>query len=219
MEQKIIIRMFLGFAAFTLLAITGVYILALDVTSILPSQTTKLSASEPKPIVISPKPTPKIPETTVTQKKAVAGAATTQPQPTSSTKIDAQKIYSLINAHRKEQNLSVLRTHSSLEQSSRKKIEDMIAQHYWQHENPQGVMDWQIFERSGYHYATAGENLSFGNNTPWEVFSAWVASPTHNEQLLNSEYEDMGLAYDCNTYKELGDVSCVVVLHLGKQKL
>lgn len=129
--------------------------------------------------------------------------------------IDKTSLYSLINAHRKENGLSELKVHTSLEQSSNKKLQEMINEKYWQHTNREGQQSWQLFVQSGYHYANAGENLSFGNNSAWTVFNAWKESAEHNTQMLTAEYEHMGLATDCTTYQEAGSISCVAVLHLA----
>lgn len=132
--------------------------------------------------------------------------------------IDLSMLYSLINAHRKENKLTALRVHASLEQSATRKLQEMIATKYWTHQNQQGVINWQVLKQSGYHYELAGENLSFGNNSEWSIFSAWVASPEHNKQLLTPEYEDMGASVDCLTYQEAGEAKCMAVIHLGKQQ-
>lgn len=150
--------------------------------------------------------TPSVPRTTEPNTQTGATAV-----------IDRTTLYSLINAHRKEHNFSELQVHAALEQSSSKKLQEMIAEKYWQHENRAGKTSWYLFEQSGYHYTDAGENLSFGNNSAWNVFNAWVNSPDHNAQMLTASYENMGAAADCGTYKEVGEINCVVVLHLGKQ--
>ena len=74
-------------------------------------------------------------------------------------------------------------------------------------------------EQLGYHFEKAGENLSFGYVTEWKVFDEWTKSPAHNTQLLDPEYEHMGLAVDCESYAQNTKNTCIVVLHLGRKKL
>lgn len=140
--------------------------------------------------------------------------------PTNSKKapIAAQSLYLLINAHRKDAGLSPLSPSPKLEQSAQLKINDMIEKNYWQHTDPTNVESWPLFKQAGYEYLVAGENLSFALNSAWDVFSSWVASPTHNAQLLNPEYEDLGVAIDCHTYQKLAEQPCIAVLHLGKER-
>lgn len=158
----------------------------------------------------------------------VAGAAkqTTAPTPKSKVlgtskviTISYDKLYSLINGYRRENRLSALKAHRALEQSAASKLSDMQQNHYWTHKDAQGRESWYLFEQIGYHFEKAGENLSFGYTTEWKVFEEWQASPEHNAQMLDPEYEHMGLAADCSSYAQGSKKTCIVVLHLGKQKL
>jgi uncharacterized protein YkwD len=129
------------------------------------------------------------------------------------------KLYSLINGYRREQKLSTLKAHTLLEHSATSKLLDMKERRYWTHLDPEGREPWYLFERNGYNYELAGENLSFGYTTEWRIFDEWTKSPEHNTQLLMPEYEHMGLAADCSSYANGAQDTCVVVLHLGKQLL
>lgn len=133
--------------------------------------------------------------------------------------ISYDKLYSLINGYRRENRLSALKVHRALEQSAASKLSDMQQNHYWTHKDTQGRESWYLFEQIGYHFEKAGENLSFGYTTEWKVFEEWKASPVHNAQMLEPEYEHMGLAADCSSYAQGSKKTCIVVLHLGKQKL
>jgi len=157
-----------------------------------------------------------------TQSDAAEQSHTTSPSPQvlgSSTDQDftTDKLYSLINAYRRERNLGLLRAHVLLEQSASLKLADMNNRKYWTHLDPQGRSSWYLFEQVGYTYERAGENLSFGHNSAWKVFTAWQASTDHNTELLDPTYEHMGIAIDCRNYTEGSTTSCAVVLHLGSQ--
>jgi uncharacterized protein YkwD len=146
------------------------------------------------------------------------GSAPQDRAPQNTAIFTAEKLYLLINAYRKEKNLTPLKPSPELETSSHLKIKDMIAKNYWQHADPNNVESWPFFKQAGYEYEVAGENLSFAINSAWGVFSSWVQSPTHNEQLVTSKYEEMGVSIDCTTYADLAEQPCIVVLHLGKQQ-
>jgi len=156
-------------------------------------------------------------------------AATLIPTPTSmpvlgsSTEIvepfSIDKLYSLINAYRREKKLSILKMHPLLEKSARDKLTDMLEEQYWTHEDPQGRPSWYLLETAGYHYERAGENISTGLNSPWQVFTAWRESELHDKELIEPAYEHMGIAVDCSSYQTAGKNACVVVLHLGRQLL
>jgi uncharacterized protein YkwD len=131
--------------------------------------------------------------------------------------ISVNQLYLLINAHRKDYRLSSLVTHPALEKSAQKKIDDMVENNYYRHQDVENIESWYLFKQVGYHFSHAGENLSFNNNTPWQVFDSWVNSPAHNEQLLGPVYRDMGAAVDCETFLEYDGGGCIVVLHLGAE--
>lgn len=145
------------------------------------------------------------------------------PQPSTSNNktatatLTADSLYLLINAHRLEHMLSQLRSNPTLEQSAQYKLSDMIVNKYYRHTDQNNTPPWPFFLQAGYQYRLAGENLSFAIDTPWQVLNSWVASPTHNEQLLTPEYTDMGVAIDCTTFAQYPDGGCIVVLHLGRE--
>lgn len=129
--------------------------------------------------------------------------------------VDTAKLYNLINGYRKERDLPELTVNPALEKSAQLKLQDMITEKYWRHEDSQNVQSWYLFTQAGYDYTVAGENLAFGLNTAWQVFDGWIESPRHNQELITTTYQDMGLAADCQTYIQEGKPSCVTVLHLG----
>lgn len=128
---------------------------------------------------------------------------------------DTQVLYNLINSYRKDNGLNKLFINRILEDSAKRKLKDMIDNNYFKHADENKYESWYLFSAAGYKYKFAGENLSSGHNTPWQVFSAWQRSAEHNEQMLKSEYLDMGLAVNCDIYEIRNKPACIVVLHLG----
>ncbi len=126
------------------------------------------------------------------------------------------QLYRLINTHRQENRLSQLSVSLALERSARAKLNDMIKDNYWQHQNKAGLPTWQFLKDAGYQYQLAGENLAFNHNSAWKTFEGWLHSPEHNAQMLHKDYDDMGAAVDCISVRDKDGFSCVVVLHLGK---
>jgi uncharacterized protein YkwD len=134
---------------------------------------------------------------------------------TQQSEFDVQVLYNLINSYRKENGLTKLFINIQLEDSAKRKLDDMITKDYFRHADTTNNESWYLFQAAGYQYKSAGENLSTGHNTPWQVFSAWQNSEQHNQQLLKPEYLDMGLAVNCQVYEVRYKPSCIVVLHLG----
>ncbi len=141
-----------------------------------------------------------------------------KPQVLGTTKVktnhfEKNKLYSLINAYRKDNQLSPLKINQSLETSALLKANDMDSNHYFSHQDNNQLQSWHTIKTVGYEFKTAGENLASGLNTPWKVFDSWKKSKKHNEQLLNNSYQDMGLGVNCSNQNS----NCTVVLHLGSR--
>lgn len=134
----------------------------------------------------------------------------------SANSFDTDVLYTLINAHRKEHSLAPLQVHPSLEVSAERKVGDMIEHEYFAHDDQLKRKSWYFFKEAGYEYTVAGENLAFNVNTPWQVLTAWSESAKHNEEMLNAQYVDMGIAADCQKTARATQ-NCIIVLHLGKQ--
>ncbi len=98
------------------------------------------------------------------------------------------------NRVRQEHGLSTLRSSEILNEAARKKAEHMFANNYWAHVAPDGTAPWDFILNEGYDYSYAGENLAKNFNTSKQVVEAWFDSPSHRENLLNSNYDEIGFA-------------------------
>lgn len=103
-------------------------------------------------------------------------------------------LLNLTNKIRRENGLSVLSLDSELSQAASNKAADMFAKSYWAHVAPDGVTPWVFIKNSGYEYLYAGENLARGFSNTSDVVNAWMASPTHRDNMLSSNYSDIGFA-------------------------
>lgn len=165
------------------------------------------------PIEYSTKQTPP-PKNPTPETVQVLGVKNTQEISTPTTNFNTETLYRLVNSYRLENDLNKLFINKTLEESARRKLRDMKENGYFNHADRNNNESWYLFQAVGYQYKFAGENLSTGVNTPWQVFTAWQESTEHNYQLLKPDYLDMGLAVDCS--ETAGNKPyCVVVLHLG----
>lgn len=98
------------------------------------------------------------------------------------------------NQARQSSGLSPLSINSKLNQAAYAKAQDMLAKNYWAHTSPDGTPPWKWFSDYGYSYDSAGENLAKNYPTSDAVIKAWLASPTHRANVLNSKYQDVGFA-------------------------
>ncbi len=108
--------------------------------------------------------------------------------------ITPERVIELTNQKRLENGLAPLEINQTLNQAALAKAGDMFALDYWAHNSPSGRNPWFFFQQAGYSYLYAGENLARDFYTPEEVVQAWMASPSHKDNLLNGHYEEIGLA-------------------------
>ncbi|MCA9369124.1 hypothetical protein KC721_02410, partial [Candidatus Woesebacteria bacterium] len=126
------------------------------------------------------------------------------------------KLFLLINAHRENFHLPKLSSNAKLTASAQLKLDDMIEKGYYRHADENDQSTWHFIQVTGYDYSKAGENLAFNIGSEWDVFQAWLESSTHNKQMLDPDYTDVGIAIDCDSIKE-PNYKCIVVAHFGKQ--
>jgi len=108
--------------------------------------------------------------------------------------ISHSSLINLTNQERELINISSLRENELLNQAAYLKAQDMMNQDYFSHESPAGVTPWYWFEKVGYNYDSAGENLGIGFLDSEEIYLAWDNSPSHKANLLNPKYEDIGIS-------------------------
>jgi len=130
--------------------------------------------------------------------------------------ITTDRLITLINQERQARNLSTLALNVGLNSVADLKVNDMLMQNYFDHTSPQGVTPWYWFKRIGYNYAFAGENLAMGFTDTETVFQAWMDSPTHRDNILNPNFQEMGLAVKSGQIQAHADTLAVLVF--GKQQ-
>jgi len=108
--------------------------------------------------------------------------------------ITPEKVLEITNQKRAEQGLSPLVINSQLNEAAQRKAGDMFAFNYWSHVSPSGRSPWSFFQEVGYKYLYAGENLARDFMDSQAVVEAWMNSATHRDNVLNRNYQEIGLA-------------------------
>ena len=98
------------------------------------------------------------------------------------------------NHDRQEEGLNPLKYNKKLERAAFLKAENMLKLQYWAHYGPNKESPWQFILQSGYTYAYAGENLAKGFSDSQSVHDAWMASPTHRANIMDSQFQEVGIA-------------------------
>ncbi len=111
-----------------------------------------------------------------------------------SSQITPQQIITLTNSQRKKHGLEPLSLNKTLSEAAQRKAADMFAFNYWSHNSPSGRSPWDFFKEVNYDYTYAGENLARDFQATPSVIQAWMDSPSHRENILENNYQEIGVA-------------------------
>lgn len=108
--------------------------------------------------------------------------------------ISSIELVELANADRQKHNLAPLQYNKKLERAAFEKAENMFKEQYWAHYGPHNESPWQFILGAGYTYTYAGENLAKGFSDTSSVHDAWMASPTHRANIMDPQFQEVGIA-------------------------
>lgn len=182
-----------------------------NVTTVTTEATTAVIS---KPVTeTTEKPTETTTETTtkvtteVTQKPAQttvskpSEASTTQNNTQSNAQTNAQsktmeeQVVDLVNKYRAENGLKALKINPEVSKVAQAKSEDMRDKNYFDHTSPTYGSPFNMLKNFGISYKTAGENIAKGQKTAEAVVNAWMNSEGHRKNILNPNYEEIGVGY------------------------
>lgn len=102
-------------------------------------------------------------------------------------------VIDLTNEERASFDEASLKRNATLDEAARLKAEHMAKNEYFAHYAPDGTSPWHWFDEAGYVYAHAGENLAIHFTDSAEVVEAWMKSPKHKENIVNSDFTEIGV--------------------------
>ena len=117
------------------------------------------------------------------------------PTVSSSTTAFEAEVVRLVNQRRAEHGLKPLTQDWQLSRVARYKSQDMKDLGYFSHTSPTYGSPFQMMKSFGISYRTAGENIAKGYASPEAVVNAWMNSPGHRANILNSTYTHIGVGY------------------------
>ena len=112
----------------------------------------------------------------------------------SANNLTIQSIVSETNFVRAQHNLPPLKLNLDLTSGAYLKAYNMIEEQYWDHNSPSGKTPWTFIQKTGYNFRFAGENLAKNFTSSDELVNAWMHSQDHRANILNPNYEDIGVA-------------------------
>lgn len=122
-------------------------------------------------------------------------------------------LVNFINQERISSGLCPLEENEQLNTGAYLKAKDMIEKDYFSHQSPEGINPWYWFSLAGYKYKYAGENLAIGFIDSEQVFKGWINSESHKKNILNPNYQEIGIAVLNGDFQ--GRETTIVVKFLG----
>jgi hypothetical protein len=133
--------------------------------------------------------------------------------PAFSSAINIPNIINLTNESRKQFSLSALTENQLLNKAAQAKADDMLAKGYFAHNSPDGKTPWDFIVATGYSYLQAGENLAVNFSEAEDVETAWMNSPGHKANILNKNFQEIGIGVAQGIYQ--GHNAIFVVQEFG----
>lgn len=114
---------------------------------------------------------------------------------------EAEAVLNLVNDERAKAGLKPLKMSEELRSIANLKAKDMADNNYFSHTSPTYGSPFQMLQDFGVHYSAAGENIAAGQKTPQEVMNAWLNSSGHRANILNANFDTLGVGvYHGGTY-------------------
>ncbi|MDQ1284307.1 MAG: hypothetical protein QG620_655 [Patescibacteria group bacterium] len=135
--------------------------------------------------------------------------------PALASEITSANVIRFVNESREAQGFSKLSEDGNLARAAQDKLDDMIKNNYFAHTSPSGTAPWHWFEKNKYDYRYAGENLAINFLTAEEQHKAWMNSPTHRKNILNANYQEIGVAVAAGEIN--GQTAIISVQEFGRK--
>ncbi len=130
------------------------------------------------------------------------------------TEMSQQTLLNATNAQRSNFSRSTLVLNNKLSSAAQAKANDMVARNYWSHNTPDGQEPWVFISGVNYDYQKAGENLAYGFSSSNETINGWMNSPTHKDNLLDSEFTEVGFGFaNSDDFNNSGQETIVVAMY------
>lgn len=127
-------------------------------------------------------------------------------------KILPDEVYELTNNERIKIGLKSLKRSSKLDEAALERAKVIIKYDEWAHEaTKSGIPYTEALKKAHYWNINYGENLANGQYTSAEVVNGWMNSESHKANILDSKFQEIGIA----TYSgQLNGINTVVTVQL-----
>lgn len=115
----------------------------------------------------------------------------------------AAQVVNLVNQERANEGLAPLASDSALARVALDKAKDMDVNNYFSHQSPTYGSPFDMMRSYGISYSYAGENIASGQRSPQEVVTAWMNSPGHRANIMNTNFTKIGVGYYNNEWVQM----------------
>jgi uncharacterized protein YkwD len=129
--------------------------------------------------------------------------------------VSSIQLINTTNEYRQTLDLDTLKPNPRLTQAAVNKAYDLLTNQYFEHTSPDGKKFSQWIKDVNYNYFYVGENLAIDFDSNETIFQAWLDSPTHRENIIKPQYQEIGVAVVEGKYKNRQTV--VVVQLFGSR--
>lgn len=106
-----------------------------------------------------------------------------------------QRVADLVNKERANRGLKPLQHRADIKNVAEKKAQDLINSNYFSHNSPNYGSPFDMLKAFGVSYRSAAENIAKGQTTPEQVMNSWMNSPGHRNNILNGDFDAIGVGF------------------------
>lgn len=103
------------------------------------------------------------------------------------------EVFRLTNVEREKHGLEAFSFDEKLDTVASLKSQDMAENNYYSHTSPTYGSPFEMMKYYGVSYFTAGENIAKGQASAESVVQAWMDSPGHRANILNTDFTKLGV--------------------------
>lgn len=142
-------------------------------------------------------PAPEVPETPAPEAPAPETPMPETPENDSSqdnsTLSYAEQVVKLVNEERAKAGLSALTLDTNLTAAANVRAKEIKQQ--FSHTRPDGSGFSTVLKEHDITFRGSGENIAWGQKTPEQVMNDWMNSEGHRANILNKNFENIGIGY------------------------
>ncbi|NLL78833.1 MAG: hypothetical protein GX234_03390 [Clostridiales bacterium] len=112
---------------------------------------------------------------------------------TKSTDPTIGEVHTLVNQYRQENDCSALSLSDDLNKAANIRATEL--EQSFSHTRPDGSECFSAMKSLGISYGWAGENIAKGQRSSSQVMTAWMNSPGHRANILNTHFHKIGIGH------------------------